>query len=67
MKIGIIGAGFIGRGLASLAGKSGHEVMISNSRAPRNLGSTAVALRCQMIMYGPKAAAPTEIEQTSPG
>ncbi len=48
MKIGIIGAGFIGRGLASLAGKSGHEVMISNSRAPRTLGSTAVALRCQV-------------------
>ena len=48
MKIGIIGAGFIGRGLASLAVKSGHEVMISNSRAPRTLGSTAVALRCQV-------------------
>ena len=48
MKIGIIGAGFIGRGLASLAGKSDHEVMISNSRAPRTLGSTAVALRCQV-------------------
>ena len=48
MQIGIIGAGFIGRGLASLAIRSGHEVMISNSRAPRTLGSTAIALGCKV-------------------
>ena len=46
MKIGIIGAGFIGRALAILAVKSEHEVMISNSRHPRTLGSTAVAIGC---------------------
>ena len=46
MKIGIIGAGFIGRALATLAVKCGHEVMISNSRQPRTLGSTAVAIGC---------------------
>ena len=46
MKIGIIGAGFIGRALATLAVRSGHEVMISNSRHPRTLGSTAVAIGC---------------------
>lgn len=48
MKIGIIGAGFIGRALATLAVANGHEVMISNSRAPRTLGSTAVAIGCQV-------------------
>ena len=48
MKIGIIGAGFIGRALATLAVRSGHEVMISNSRAPATLGSTAVAIGCKV-------------------
>ncbi len=48
MKIGVIGAGFIGRALATLAVKSGHEVMISNSRHPRTLGSTAVAIGCRI-------------------
>lgn len=46
MKIGIVGAGFIGRALARLATQAGHEVMIANSRDPRTLGSTAVALGC---------------------
>ena len=48
MKIGVIGAGFIGRALAILAVKNGHEVMISNSRHPRTLGSTAVAIGCRI-------------------
>lgn len=48
MKIGIIGAGFIGRALATLAVKSGHEVMLSNSRAAKTLGSTAVAIGCKV-------------------
>ena len=48
MKIGLIGAGFIGRALAALAVKAGHDVMISNSRHPRTLGSTAVALGCRI-------------------
>ncbi len=48
MQIGIIGAGFIGRALATLAVKSGHDVMISNSRHPRTLGSTAVAIGCRI-------------------
>lgn len=47
MRIGIIGAGFIGRAVASLAVRNGHEVMISNSRDPRSLGSTVVALGCK--------------------
>ena len=48
MKIGIIGAGFIGRALATLAVKSGHDVMISNSRSAASLGSTAVAIGCKV-------------------
>lgn len=47
LKIGIIGAGFIGRAIASHAVKHGHEVMISNSRGPGTLGSTIVAIGCR--------------------
>src|SRR4029453_16305703 len=48
MRIGIIGAGFIGRSLAVHAVRNGHEVMISNSRGPNTLRSAAVALQCQV-------------------
>ena len=34
MKIGFIGAGQIGGGLARLAVQAGHEVIVSNSRDP---------------------------------
>lgn len=44
MKIGVIGAGFIGRALARLAVANGHEVVIANSRGPQTLTSTAIAL-----------------------
>lgn len=47
MKIGIIGAGFIGRALARLAVAQGHEVTIANSRGPHTLTSTAIALHCK--------------------
>jgi len=47
MKIGIIGAGFIGRAVALHAVRNGHDVMISNSRDPKTLGSTIVALGCK--------------------
>lgn len=47
MRIGIIGAGFIGRAVASLGTKSGHDMMISNSREPKTLGSTVAAIGCQ--------------------
>ena len=45
MKIGIIGAGYVGRGVAELAARNGHDVMISNSRDPRSLHSVVGTLR----------------------
>ncbi len=45
MRIGIIGAGYIGRTLAKLAAVHGDEVMISNSRGPQTLISTASATK----------------------
>ncbi|AXL50948.1 NADP oxidoreductase [Paraburkholderia caffeinilytica] len=48
MKIGILGAGFLGRAMATLAQRHGHEVMISNSRDPRTLISTAAVLGCAL-------------------
>ena len=46
MRIGIIGAGFIGRAVARLAVKHGCEVMLSNSRHPKTLGSAMVSIGC---------------------
>ncbi|WP_259275222.1 NADPH-dependent F420 reductase [Yersinia canariae] len=48
MKIGIIGAGFIGRAVAELAVSHGHHVMISNSRGPETLHSLASAVGCEI-------------------
>lgn len=45
MKIGCVGAGFIGRAVAKLAGEHGHQAMLSNSRGPRTLTSTAISVR----------------------
>lgn len=39
MRIGIIGAGFVGRTIGKLAVKSGNQVMLSNSRGPQTLFS----------------------------
>lgn len=44
MKIGIIGAGFVGRTIGKLAVRSGHEVMLSNSRGPQTLFSLRFAV-----------------------
>ena len=46
MKIGIIGAGFVGRSVAQKAVQAGHEVMLSNSRGPQSLFSMKSALGC---------------------
>ena len=48
MKIGIIGAGYVGRALAGVAVKNGHEVMISNSRGPQTLFSDSFMLGCKV-------------------
>lgn len=48
MKIGIIGAGFVGRAVAGVAVKAGHEVMIANSRNPNSLFSLRAALGCSI-------------------
>ncbi len=37
MKIGIIGAGMVGRAVGAVAVRHGHEVMLSNSRSPETL------------------------------
>lgn len=46
MKIGIIGAGHIGRAMAALAQAHGDDAMISNSRGPATLSSTIAAIGC---------------------
>lgn len=47
MRIGVIGAGFIGRALTRAAVRSGHQVMIANSRGPDTLRELMNELRCQ--------------------
>ncbi|TDQ23024.1 hypothetical protein EDF75_2387 [Raoultella sp. BIGb0149] len=48
MKIGIIGAGFVGRSIAKLALQAGHDVMLSNSRGPQTLFSLGPMIGCQV-------------------
>jgi predicted dinucleotide-binding enzyme len=52
MKIGIIGAGRIGRAFAKHAVAAGHEVVLSNSRGPASLDALVREL-------GPRASAAT--------
>src|ERR1700687_3568299 len=44
MKIGIIGAGRIGRAIARHLTRSGHDVIVSNSRGPESLKSLVAEL-----------------------
>jgi hypothetical protein len=48
MRIGIIGAGFIGRAVARLAVQAGHSAMISNSRGPQSLVGVGADLGCEV-------------------
>lgn len=48
MKIGIIGAGFVGRAIGKLAVRAGHQVMLSNSRGPQTLFSLRFAVGCEV-------------------
>ncbi len=47
MQIGVIGAGFIARAVATVATEAGHEVMVSNSRTPDTLFSLVISMGCQ--------------------
>jgi hypothetical protein len=44
MRIGIIGAGFIGRAVAQRVLAAGHEAMLSNSRGPQTLTRVAASI-----------------------
>ena len=48
MKIGIIGAGYVGRAIGKLAVRSGHQVMLSNSRGPQTLFSLIYGVGCEV-------------------
>ena len=48
MKIGIIGAGFVGRVVGKLAVQAGHQVMLSNSRGPETLFSLRYGVGCEV-------------------
>lgn len=48
MKIGIIGAGFVGRAIATLGVQHGHQVMLSNSRGPQTLFSLRPMIGCDI-------------------
>jgi predicted dinucleotide-binding enzyme len=57
MRVGIIGAGFIGRAVAQLLLAAGHEAMLSNSRGPKTLTSVAAGIRGSQIGTVEQAAA----------
>lgn len=48
MKIGIIGAGYVGRAIGKLAVRSGYQVMLSNSRGPQTLFSLRYGIGCEV-------------------
>jgi predicted dinucleotide-binding enzyme len=58
--IGLIGAGHIGSQVARLAVKTGHDVVISNSRGPETLAGLVKEL-------GPRACAGTPVEAARVG
>ncbi|TNC05706.1 NADP oxidoreductase [Methylobacterium terricola] len=47
MRIGIIGAGYVGRAVAQHAVAGGHAVMVANSRGNQSLFSLSIALGCR--------------------
>lgn len=48
MKIGIIGAGFVGRAIGKLAIQAGHQVMLSNSRGPQTMFTVGFGIGCEV-------------------
>jgi predicted dinucleotide-binding enzyme len=61
MRVGIIGAGFIGRAVAQLLLAAGHEAMLSNSRGPQTLTSVAAGLQGSQIGTVEQAASFGEV------
>lgn len=65
MDIGMIGAGHIGKALTRAAVRTGHRVMIANSRGPQSLAELARDLGCEAgtaqeaAAYGPVVALAT--------
>lgn len=57
MKIGIIGAGNIGKTAADLFARAGHQVALSNSRGPETLQSAAAELGPNVTAMTAKDAA----------
>lgn len=57
MRIGMIGAGFIGRAVAQLVIAAGHEAMLSNSRGPQSLSSVASGIPGSRVGTVEEAAA----------
>ena len=47
MKISILGAGYVGRSIATAAVKCGHKAMLSNSRGAQSLFSETVIIGCE--------------------
>jgi len=43
MKIGILGAGNIGKSLVQKLSAAGHDVKVANSRGPRTIGADVLA------------------------
>ena len=56
MKIGIIGAGFVGRAIARLAVKAECEAMVSNSRGVKSLASVSSGLGARVGTVAEAAA-----------
>jgi predicted dinucleotide-binding enzyme len=57
MKIGVIGAGAVGRTLAQLLTKLGHQVSIANSRGPESLTAFAAGIGASPVSVGDLADA----------
>ena len=47
MRLGIIGAGLVGAGVARLAVAAGHQVTIANSRGPEFLAGLCTDIGCE--------------------
>lgn len=57
MKIGVIGAGHIGKAVARLTSAAGHEVAIANSRGPETLEALAREIGAKAVSFREAAMA----------